>query len=135
MKNFERKRQERGQAFLLDYSRTTRPYKNGTVNMHTVIINETNEGRGGKKYTTSYQKLVPVEPMECSKRVEKHMARHPNDVQLKRDEMHIPGNARQAKAGKRDKHLKEFYATHVYAYVKPGVRRWIPIPEFKGEEE
>ena len=89
----------------------------------------------GRSSPTLIQMLVPVEPMECSKRVEEHMARHPNDVQLKRDEMHIPGNARQAKAGKRDKHLKEFYKTHVYAYVKPGIRRWIPIPELKGEEE
>ena len=135
MKKFERRQQERSQSFTIDYSRTTRRYKNGTANMHTVYINETNEGRGGKKYTTSYQKLVPVEPMECSKRVEKHKARHPKDVRQKRDEMHIPGNARQAKAGKRDKHLKEFYKTHVYAYVKPGIRRWIPIPELRGEEE
>jgi len=135
MKKFERRQQERSQSFTIDYSRTTRRYKNGTANMHTVYINETNEGRGGKKYTTSYQKLVPVEPMECSKRVEKHKARHPKDVRQKRDEMHIPGNARQAKAGKRDKHLKEFYKTHVYAYVKPGIRRWVPIPELRGEEE
>ena len=132
MKKFERKRQEKGQAFVLDYSRTTRPYKNGTVNMHTVRYNEVSEGKGGKKYTTSYQKLVPVEPMECSKRVEEHMARHPKDVQKKRDEMHIPGNARQAKRGKRDKHLDEFYKTHVYAYVSEGKRRWIKIP---GDEE
>lgn len=132
MKKFERKRQEKGQAFVLDYSRTTRPYKNGTVNMHTVRYSEVSEGKGGKKYTTTYQKLVPVEPMECSKRVEEHMARHPKDVQQKRNEMHIPGNARQAKRGKRDKHLDEFYKTHVYAYVSEGKRRWIKIP---GDEE
>lgn len=132
MKNFERKQQEKGQAFVLDYSRTTRPYKNGTVNMHTVVFNETSEGKNGKKYTTSYQKLVPVEPMECSKRVKEHMARHPKDVQEKRNEMHIPGNARQAKRGKRDKHLDEFYKTHVYAYVSEGKRRWIKIP---GDDE
>ena len=135
MKKFERKRQESGAMFTLDYTRTTRAYKNGTVNMHTVYKKEVTEGRGGKKFTNTIQMLVPVEPMECSKRVEKHKARHPKDVKQKRDEMHIPGNARQAKAGKRDKHLKEFYKTHVYAYVKPGVRRWIPIPELKGEEE
>tara|TARA_Y100001938_G_scaffold138291_1_gene203537 strand:+ start:348 stop:755 length:408 start_codon:yes stop_codon:yes gene_type:complete len=135
MKKFERKRQESGAMFTLDYTRSTRAYKNGTVNMHTVYKKEVTEGRGGKKFTNTIQMLVPVEPMECSKRVEKHKARHPKDVKQKRDEMHIPGNARQAKAGKRDKHLKEFYKTHVYAYVKPGVRRWIPIPELKGEEE
>ena len=135
MKKFERKKQERGGMFTLDYSRTTRAYKNGTVNMHTVYKKEVTEGRGGKKFTNTIQMLVPVEPMECSKRVEEHMARHPNDVQEKHEEMHIPGNARQAKTGKRDKHLKEFYATHVYAYVRPGVRRWIPIPELRGEEE
>jgi len=135
MKKFERKQQERSQAFMIDYSRTTRRYKNGTANMHTVYINETTEGRGGKKFTNTIQMLVPVEPMECSKRVEEHKARHPNDVKRIHDEMHIPGNVRQAKAGKRDKHLKEFYKTHVYAYVRPGVRRWIAIPELKGEEE
>ena len=132
MKKFERKQQERSQSFTIDYSRTTRRYKNGTANMHTVYINETTDGRGGKKFTNTFQMLVPVEPMECSKRVKKHKARHPNDVQKKRDEMHIPGNARQAKAGKRDKHLKEFYKTHVYAYVSEGKRRWIKIP---GDEE
>ena len=129
MKKFERKKQERGGMFTLDYSRTTRAYKNGTVNMKTVYFNDVTEGRSGKKFTNTIQMLVPVEPMECSKRVEEHMARHPNDVQQKRNEMHIPGNARQAKTGKRDKKLAEFYKTHVYAYVSEGKRRWIKIPE------
>jgi len=133
MKKFERRQQEKSQSFTIDYSRTTRRYKNGTANMHTVYINETIDGRGGKKFTNTIQMLVPVEPMECSKRVEKHKARHPNDVKKIHDEMHIPGNARQAKAGKRDKHLKEFYKTHVYAYVSEGKRRWIKIPE--GDEQ
>ena len=135
MKKFERKQQERGQAFTLDYTRSTRAYPNGTANVKTIYVNEVTEGRGGKKFTNTIQMLVPVEPMECSKRVEEHKARHPKDVKKTYDEMHIPGNARQAKAGKRDKHLKEFYKTHVYAYVRPGVRRWIPIPELKEENE
>ena len=135
MKKFERKQQERGQAFTLDYTRSTRAYPNGTANVKTIYVNEVTEGRGGKKFTNSIQMLVPVEPVECSKRVKEHKARHPNDVKKTYDEMHIPGNARQAKTGKRDKHLKEFYKTHVYAYVRPGVRRWIPIPELKEENE
>tara|TARA_R100001510_G_scaffold50955_1_gene50347 strand:- start:236 stop:643 length:408 start_codon:yes stop_codon:yes gene_type:complete len=135
MKKFERKQQERGQAFTLDYTRSTRAYPNGTANVKTIYVNEVTEGRGGKKFTNTIQMLVPVEPVECSKRVKEHKARHPNDVKKTYDEMHIPGNARQAKTGKRDKHLKEFYKTHVYAYVRPGVRRWIPIPELKEENE
>ncbi|MAK50990.1 hypothetical protein [Marinobacter sp.] len=133
MKKFERKKQERGTMFTLDYSRSTRAYKNGTVNMKTVYLNDVTEGRSGKKFTSTIQMLVPVEPMECSKRIKEHMARHPNDVQQKRDEMHIPGNVRQAKTGKRDKKLAEFYKTHVYAYVSEGKRRWIKIPE--GDEQ
>ena len=59
MKKFERKRQESGAMFTLDYTRSTRAYKNGTVNMHTVYKKEVSEGRNGKKFTNSYSDACP----------------------------------------------------------------------------
>ena len=64
--------------------------------------------------------------MRTATRREEHMKRHPND----KNEKKIKGIT-WSKKTERDKKLKEFYKTHVYAWISHNRRGWVSI----GEEE
>ena len=64
--------------------------------------------------------------MRTKIRREEHMKRHPNDKNKKK----IKGIT-WSKKTERDKKLKEFYKTHVYAWISHNRRGWVSI----GEEE
>lgn len=116
MKKFERKQQERNYGFKIDYSKPAGPpVQRRNCAVKTLI------------HADGTQELVPIMPMLVRERLEQHRERHPNDVpKEKSEEMYIPGNARNdAKRGKRDRKLDEFYKTHVYTWVTPTKRAWV----------
>jgi len=81
----------------------------------------------------STAKKYPDRPMNMrpDRKVEPHSVRHPND----KNEPRMNKGVQWAKSRKteREKRLALFYKTHVYTWVSPTRRAWVPIA--KEEEE
>jgi hypothetical protein len=76
-----------------------------------------------------------TEIITITKRNELHKARHPNDLNLRKEGKGVTWSKRTAK----DKKLDEFYATHIYTFVDEhdlSKKRWVRISgNVVGEEE
>jgi len=126
MKKFERKQQESKFGFNIDYSKPAGPpVTRRNCAVQTVI------------HKDGTQELVPVMPILVRERLAEHQRNHPNDIPKKSTgKMRIHGNARNdAKSGKRDRKLAEFYKTHVYTWVTPTKRAWVKAATNDVEEE
>lgn len=74
-----------------------------------------------------------TEIMTITKRNELHKARHPNDLNIRKEGKGVTWSKRTAK----DKKLDEFYDTHVYTFVDAeniSKKRWVRITGFVEEE-